>query len=63
MRKSGMKPMEDRNLGVKMFGMERSRGDRLYSNLQGSQYPPPMAEGCSPAALFQLGSASSSENK
>lgn len=63
MRKFGMKPMEDRNLGVKMFGMERSRGAILNSDLQRSRYPPPKAEGHSLAALFQWGSASSCTNK
>lgn len=45
MRKLGMKPMEDRNLDVKMFGMEHSHGAKLCSNLQGSWYHPPMVKG------------------
>lgn len=63
MRKSGMKPLEDRNVCIKMFELEHSCRARLYSNLQGSPYPPPMAEGHFLAALFQLGPASSRDNK
>lgn len=61
MRKPDMKPMEDRNIDVKMLGMERSRGAKLCSNLQGSWYHP-RCGGTFPPALFQLCSASSSEN-
>lgn len=63
MRKFSMKPMEDRNLGMKMFEMERSCRARLYSSLQGSWYPPLMAKGHTSAAFFQPGPASSRDNK
>lgn len=81
MRKSGMKPTEDRTLGMKMFRMARSctplarvpvppshaggtfPGCSLSAGLCFQWCQQTMVERHSPAALFQLGSASSGANK